>query len=381
MNNLGGKFVMKRKAAKANEENAFKKMAIEENYQQGRDMNLLKMILSLESNNNNDINKPLSVFDIYMNMQGMKTSTVLRDSLQKSRAAFANPNLIKNSLLDLRINDPKSFLVVPLHGVGHLWCSLIKKSDEGYNVYITNKGLGFWHDTLEEHVYKRASIDKLVDTINYASTDTHNNIEDVYRKFEKNSDSAYTINIDASAQKVGNCYTKNIEASIKLADATSELSPEEMRGFRISRLKEHPYNKKTPEQKEAMTTLKWPEMSTEDVHMKFADGVAQRNQGIKRKVNYEVEKYTSNKLFREFLKAGKDPVESLIAAFDPDNRTEDMPRSERLKLLFKKVNDTVFDKSKKERDDNEHKENACKRDHSYRPQLDEIVMEINDPQY
>lgn len=309
-----------------------------------RDMNLVNMILNIEANNSNNYKKPLDVYDTYANMKELNVSNDFRDSIKNSSECVKVPVVTNYYLTKLKENDPNSFLVLPLLGKGHLWSMLIRKSDEGFNVHVVNKGLRFWHDPVEEFVFKLESQRKLVDVIKYAGSFKMHNIENVYRKFISNSDAQYNLSVNASPQKVGNCFTKNIQAGIKLAYATKDLNPNKMRTLRL-KTEYTPFGTKN----ENRTTFKW-DMETQDMQKLFVGKITDRNPHIKEKVEQSLKVYTANKHFRHYLKQGQSPIDSFLKAFDPLNKTKNLSSSDRIKTLMRDLTPYTFGANRKEID-------------------------------
>lgn len=305
-----------------------------------RDMNLVNMILNIEANNSNDYRKPSDVYQIYAQMNELNINTQFKESLLNSEKCVKIPPLTNNNLSNLRQNDPNSFLVLPLLGTGHLWSVVIRKTDEGYNAHVINKGLTYWHDSVEEFVFKKENKGKLVDVMKYAGFALiNNNVEDVYRKFISNSDAQYNTRINASPQKVGNCFTKNIQAGIKFAYATLEIHPSKLNALRIP--KEYtPYGTKGVNK----VTFKWETVKTGDMQKLFANKIIQKNPRIEDKVIQSINIYDSNKNFRNKIKLGKSPLETFFRSFDYNNHTKEMPTNERIKKLMCNVTPYTYAK-------------------------------------
>lgn len=311
----------------------------------GRDMNLTNMILNIESNNSNNYFKPLDVYKIYSEMKEIDNSPEFKKSLQESSWTVKVPPVTGNSLSNLKENDPKSFLVLPMLGKGHLWSTLIRKTDEGFSATVVNKGLRFWHDPIEEFVFKKENKGKLVDALNYTGFGTANSVEDVYRKFVTNSDKQYNMKINAAPQKVGNCFTKNIQGGIKLAYATRDMSSAQMRAFRIN--KEYT-SFGTPDKDRR--TFKW-DMSTETMQKLFAKKMIEKNPNITPKVAQSVEIYSANKHFRHEMKENKtNIVENFMKGFDPENKTANLDSGKRTQYLLKDLTPYTYNKNRKDID-------------------------------
>jgi tetratricopeptide (TPR) repeat protein len=307
----------------------------------GRDMNLSNMILNIESNNSNNFYKPLDVYKIYSEMKEIDNSPEFRKSLENSAWAVKVPPNINNKLNELKQNEPKSFLVLPMLGKGHLWSTLIRKTDEGFSAIVVNKGLRFWHDPLEEFVFKNENKKKLIEALSYTGFGTAHSVEDVYRKFINNSDKQYNMKITASPQKVGNCFTKNIQAGIKLAYATRNIPSSQLRTYRINK----PYTPYGTNDKDK-TTFKWKDMSTEQMQKLFVKKVVEKNPNIRSKVAQSVEIYSANKHFRQKMETSKNSLENFIKGFDPENKSASMDMGKRIKYLLKDLTPYTYNKNK-----------------------------------
>jgi tetratricopeptide (TPR) repeat protein len=279
----------------------------------GRDMNLVNMILNIESNNSNNYTKPLDVYDVYMKMKELDLHPNFIHSLKNSKDCVMIPPLTNRHLSDLKTNDPHSFLALPVLGKGHLWSTLIRKTDEGFSAMIVNKGLRFWHDPVEEFVFEKKNQNKLIHALKYCGAFKMNSVEDVYRTFIKHSDARYNISIHTSPQKVGNCFTKNIQAAIKLAYATQNLKVDELKKLRI----QNPYTPFGTSEKNRVT-FKWEAMPTEQMQKVFVQKIVDKNPSIAPLVRQSISVYTANKHFRENVKKGGDAVLEFKKAFEPE---------------------------------------------------------------
>ena len=307
----------------------------------GRDMNLTNMILNIESNNSNNYLKPNEVYQVYSKMEEIDASPEFRKSLENSSWAVKVPPVLDSELSKLKVNDPKSFLVLPMLGKGHLWSTLIRKTDEGFSATVVNKGLRFWHDPMEEFVFKKENQKKLVSALNYTGFSTAHSVEDVYRKFIANSDKQYNLKINAAPQKVGNCFTKNIQAGIKLAYATQNISPQEMRSFRINR-EYTPFGTPNTGKK----TFKW-NMSTETMQKLFVRKLVENNPGIAQSASQSLEIYTANKHFRQEMKRSPNIMGSFIKSFDPENKSGQLDRGNRIQYLLKDLTPYTYSSNRK----------------------------------
>ena len=305
----------------------------------GRDLNLVQMILGLASNHGNDYKKLEDVYEIYEKMEEMKYNENFRNSLKNSKKYIQDKNfklLAFEQIKELQIDDPNSFLLFPLKSAHHMWSTLIKKTEEGYSALIVNKGMRFWHDPVEEFVFKEGHLEKLMECLSYAGKNEHENIEDIYRMFLKKSDAQYNLKILLASQKTGNCFTKNIQAGIKLAQGIRNMSKDE---FNKLRSKDYsPFGTFSKEKR----TFKWEGLTTEEAHFLFAYKIAVKNPHISKEVSEALDVYTSNKLFKEKMKTSSEGVKILFSTFDPQDNTKDMSQEERIKLLLKKLNHSNF---------------------------------------
>ncbi len=321
----------------------------------GRDMNLVNMILNVEANNSNNYKKPLDVYDVYINMKELGANNEFKNSLKNSKNCVMVPPITNIQLSNLKKNDPNSFLALPALGKGHLWSTLIRKNDEGFSATIINKGLRFWHDPIEEFVFKEKNKDKLVDALKYCGAFTMHSVEDVYRKFIDNADKKFNMAINASPQKVGNCFTKNIQAAIKLAYATRNMPTKEFNNLRLD--KEYT-SFGTPDKDRV--TFKWDVLTTEQMQKLFVSRIVDKNPNIKPMADESLEVYTANKHFREKIKAGKDSADSFIEVFSK-NASDSLSRTEKIKEGLKNITPFTYGAS--------------------REQLDSVVKGTNDKEY
>jgi hypothetical protein len=296
-----------------------------------QDLNLVKMILNLDDNDMNDNQKIASVYDIYTRLSDLNFNQTFKDSLINSKN-YLSPNFdIPMALNSLVKNNPNSFLIVPLSSQGHLWSTLIRRTDDGFSSMVINKGSSYFHDPVEEFVFKPENMDGLTKTLAFAGLSQEEDIEDVYRAFESNSNVAFNLKIDASSQKVGNCFAKNIQAAIKIAAATNQMSAHNLKTYRLKPYT--PYGTHVLRKK----TFKWNAPSTEDVQRKFSEQVALKNPHIKADIEEALKIYSENKRFREYLRQNREPVQALFLAFDPNQETAHWDRGDRIAHLLKNL--------------------------------------------
>jgi hypothetical protein len=66
-------------------ENHFKQVIVKNEYENKRDLNLLNMLLNLQSNNGDEIQKPIDLFDIYKDLKELNYSNEFNKSLENSK--------------------------------------------------------------------------------------------------------------------------------------------------------------------------------------------------------------------------------------------------------------------------------------------------------
>lgn len=293
-----------------------------------RDLNLVRMMLNLEDNNFDDYDKIRSVYDIYANLDELKINSSFKNSLIKSKLYLSDDFDLSNELTNLKKNNPNSFLLLPILADGHLWSGLIRKNDEGFSCISINKGSSYFHDPFEEFVFEEKNVNNLIDSLNFAHPSKDEDIEDIYKHFKKNSDKAYNLKLDAAPQKVGNCFTKNIQAGIKFAAATCNHSFEKLAKYRLNSYT--PYGTNSTNKKK----LKWQGLSTEEMQKIFSNAVAKNNPHIKNHIQSSLKTYSQNKHFRQLLKEDASPTKSLFTAFDPQNKTKGEIKAKRIANLI-----------------------------------------------
>lgn len=306
-------------------------------FRDGRDKNLGKMILNLESNNDNDFRKNQDLYEIYSNMGELDYNDDFRKSLMNSSEYRTGCEMFE--LKKLEKNNPNSFMITSLIGYPHLWSALIRKTDEGFNVLMINKGLSFFNEPIKEYIFKESNIKNLVTSLEYATSIT-SSVQKAYENFEKRSNQTYSLKLNIAPQKVGNCFSKNIQAGIKVAYALSKMNAQEIRELRVKDYEPLEINEKE------FKTLKWPNMNTKEANELFVDKLVEKNPAIKKHMGKYVEMYSMNKSFNDALKKGKDPLKSLFKSFDQENKTKDMSQDKRIKLLLENITYHTFAKNK-----------------------------------
>jgi hypothetical protein len=326
-------------------EKGMKSHSMVNGYKDRRDMNLVNMIFNIEANNSNDYKKPLDVYDIYENMQELNLPVEFKKSLKNSKDCVKVPPLTSTKLSHLKKNDPNSFLALPVLGKGHLWSILIRKTEEGFSGMMINKGLRFWHDPVEEFLFQEENKNKLVGALKYCGAFKMHNVEDVYRQFIQNSDKKFNMAIHASPQKVGNCFTKNIQGAIKFAYATRNWDTNKIKALRT----DQEYTSfGTPNQDKV--TLKWGIMETEKMQKLFVKNVVANNPNIEKSAIQSEGIYQSNKAFRKGCKDSQDPVKFFLETFDLKMEAGHFQKGERLKSLLKNITPYTYEGKRKEID-------------------------------
>ncbi len=300
------------------------------------DMNLVNMILNLDHNDSNHYKKIEDVYDHYIHLKEIPFSSDFRNSLQWSKNALCNLEKIQKEIQNLKKNDANSFLILPLLGCLHLWSTVIRNTDEGFSATVINKGLRYLHDPLEEFVFKHENSKNLLYTLDFASR--MENVEDVYKTFLESSDASYNLKIHSSPQKVGNCFTKNIQAGIKFACATRNMSRDEIKSLR--QLGYTPLGTK----RKRSTTFKWENLPTIKAQKLLVEDAILKNPLIKADAEHSLEVYIGNKLFREKLDKRMNPTKALLSSFQKEHLIDPQNKDELIKYAFKKITPYTYHK-------------------------------------
>jgi tetratricopeptide (TPR) repeat protein len=305
-------------------------------------LNLAGMILSLSNNNSNDWQKPNELFDIFINAKDPKGSPEYTETLINSKECMMDQSKLRKSLQNLRKNDPSSALIVPLLGVGHLWSTVIRRTDEGFNAYVINKGLRFWHDPIEEFVFNdknrngSSGLDRLLNSLHSAKKPVILNtlplpksINKVYETFISNADEKHHINQVMEDQKVGNCFTINLYGGIKFYQATKDMPLHKWKENRM----DVPYSLDgtKPDGKNKFT---WQNSNTEELKADIIKSIAKNHPSISSKVYTLYDVYLANRRLRKDIKEGKDLLSSIEKNFNPLHKNMDQPMSKRLEMYF-----------------------------------------------
>lgn len=301
-------------AEKSSHKNKKLKVRSDEN-----DLNLLKMVLNLQSNSIDDKDKIYTLFDTFINIKQMEFSPEFINSLNNSRNIFEDAYNAKSHILDLNKDSNDSFLIFPVRGYGHLIGGIIRKTYKGYRVTLINKGLRFYHDNFEEHIFKKENTEKLFTVLKKVGLRKNSNIEDIYKTFENNADSSYILKLFTGDQKVGNCYCKNIEAAIKFAYSTSNFSKIDFKDLRRDS-----FNYENIDNNFKKHNLKWGKFSTKKVHKLFCDELIKNNPNLKEVFLEQYDIYQKNKTFREKIKNGYNSPEDLLHIFQQSENFVDI---------------------------------------------------------
>lgn len=195
--------------------------------------NLTAQILSRRDNASFDREMQELVVDIYMDVikehfkaDKMPKNFPMKDfeeSMNESRYFFSNPAAVNFDSLDKK----NRFLMVPVFSYGHAFSAVVRKlEDDKISITFVNLGARpFERDRAgnqyKEFVYNKKDALKVLNDHSYSvrlyypekAVDTNK----AYKNFAKNAVESYILNVTSRDQKVGNCFTKNIEKGIRYA--------------------------------------------------------------------------------------------------------------------------------------------------------------------
>ena len=213
--------------------------------------NLVGQMLSHKDNESFDREMQGLVYDVYLdtikkhynkgNINNNFNLNNFQDSMNLSQKFLYNPKSI-----NLDNVDKNKFLLLPVYSEGHAFSALAKKiNDDKYSITFVNLGArpheNFSEDNkYKEFIYTKKDAEHILKqfSINARTDYPHKvvNVERAYKTFAKKSIEEYTLHVDSHNQKVGNCFTKNIEKGIRFA-VSIELSKAEYNDFNSNQLR------------------------------------------------------------------------------------------------------------------------------------------------
>jgi hypothetical protein len=213
-------------------------------------LNLTGQILSRLNNNSFDREMQELVLDIYLdtikssynkgNIPNNFPINQFEESIKASREFFSHQHKIN---FDSLVNSDR-FLIVPILAEGHAFSAVVRKivepnQEDKISITLVNLGYRPFEVGTERFQYKEY-VFKPEDAITVLKQHSYNirlyypqravSTPQVYRNFKKLSIEDYTINVTSRDQKVGNCFTKNIEKGVRYALALG-LSKVSDKGF------------------------------------------------------------------------------------------------------------------------------------------------------
>lgn len=212
--------------------------------------NLVGQILSSKDNESFDKEMQSVVYDLYVEVveKHYKNGNInknfpiddFKKSMEQSQKFLFNQKSIN---LD-SIKDGK-FLLLPVYCEGHAFSAVARKlNDDKYSLTFANLGARpfeqFGDNKYKEYVYTKADAERVLKqfslNVRLDYPEKAVSVEKAYKTFEKNALENYTLNVDSLNQKTGNCFTKNIEKSIRFA-ISSMLAEVEYKNFDMDKLR------------------------------------------------------------------------------------------------------------------------------------------------
>lgn len=203
---------------------------------------------------------------------------------------------IKGHLGELKAGDNRSFVVANILTGDHAFnCIIYKKDNKNYKLVIANKGYRPRDSQYEAYCVSDDNIEYIIDNcLGFKESDSKISTQDVYNIIESKgkflsgekvnahvSDVTYD-QLKSRSQKNGNCFYKNAEAAFLLAWHTA-------------------FNKD-----KTAVVPKGP-IDKKSMHIKFMENIKKKGKDEELKdllvyVDKEIDVYTRNKTFREYLK-------------------------------------------------------------------------------
>jgi hypothetical protein len=273
-------------------------------YRKSYIMNQVNCILSLDRNRQTDYRNVSELFDTYNKVLADKSDGDFKNSIKKSKESFekqcfGDSAVHKYEIEALEKNNASSFLIVPLVSTNHLFCAVVRKTDEGFSATLVNASKGGRRGDdrgsyvgYQEYVFANGNEVKLLDIFEklkhgFGILSRVTN-EGIYKMFENAKDTGYPLNIVSRDQKDGNCYVKEPEKAIKFALDTSNLSLENIKNLRN-------LNKKA-------YTPKWP-MSSREVHDRYIKQLIKENPKMKDDLTIKYHQYLQ---YKDYIKNPKE---------------------------------------------------------------------------
>ena len=199
-------------------------------------------------------------------------------SLQNSLNCIIDNTCYKDNINNLLGNNKNSFVLAPLLTKRHMFSTLIYKKDDLFEFILINKASRLNNHSYQKYVIPSNNLGNILNYLGYGEN-KYCSLAEMYKVFEDNCiQKEVLLSITSSRQKEGNCFFKEIEASLKYAYSNAYIE-----------------NFKTP---------KWP-MDTGVMHAKFILNIEKSYPLLKPYLNHINSVYLKNKTFRKLCKLGK----------------------------------------------------------------------------
>ena len=325
-------------AAKKNQVNQLLNYA--ENYQDG-----FSPILSLYTNCVITMNEYIGKYD---------ENDKFNNSLEISRACIAKEKNYVNEIKKLQEDDNKSFVISLILAESHVFSAVVYKKKDNYELILVNMGGGYDEGGLNKHhgfeKYK-VSEENIENIFNYISKKERptNEIYKYIREHSIDKSPIRMYDVNARGQRVGNCYYKEIEKSLKYAYATAFDNYEEVLQF-------------NGDNTEIVKIPKWP-ITTMNFNKELVNNILEYSKDdTKEYIKGVLEIYEKNKNFRRIINekqdlSKKDKIEIFYEIFgegkNKDNfvefiksclsKVDEKTLQENVELIIDIMNDAKFD--------------------------------------
>lgn len=261
------------------------KLSIEQKKEQ-----ILQVLNYTGNNTGRDVYGVASLFSNCANILSDYVDENFKKSLENSLECMMNKNFM-DKLEELKDNDSRSFIIVPITSKNHLFNAIIYKKDKFFDCVLVNKGERFYdnvefpdmHHEYEVYRIKESNIKKIIP---FLGIDIRkDSTAGIYEAFKNNSKMyRELINIYSREQEEDNCYYKEEEAVLKFAYSFA-------------------YDKFKNIEKTEMKTPKWP-ISTKEMQDRILKNIeeVENDPEFTKFVEKFRKVYSLNKEFRDNMK-------------------------------------------------------------------------------
>jgi hypothetical protein len=95
-------------------------------------LDLVHQTLNQTSNHVQEYDNVVDLFRIYNKILSKRTTNSFQESIEKSMKAYKDEKQLIKSVLDLKVNEGDSFLIMPIASNTHQFSSVIRKTPKHF---------------------------------------------------------------------------------------------------------------------------------------------------------------------------------------------------------------------------------------------------------